>query len=326
MKVFISLFFVVLCTAAWCQYTIHQVPDPKENPVINEDSKDPSEFIDGYISNPDNIIGVADEYLINLMLADLEANHSFQVAVVAVNSIGDDVPKDFAVDLFEHWGVGNADKNDGLLVLFVLDQRRIEFETGYGTSTILPDTRCVAIQQEYMLPHFKNVEYSTGIKRGVEAIVSALEGQTIVDTYEVSGMTTEELALKAEIRRDETIQEWVIGLSVWHAIGLILFLIALVIAQFRHDPYSKYNTVRWFHLWIWAFIFPITHIFVVLLAKKLKQRYRDMIRFSGKTGDIMRKMTEADEDECLSRGQITEELIRSIDYDVWVTDSSHPSL
>ena len=132
MKALIILLLVVLSSSSWSQYTIHQIPDPKEGAVVNEFSKDPTEFIEGYISNPDDIIDVADEYAINLLLAELETNHGFQVALVAVNSIGNDVPKDFAVDLFELWGIGNAEKNDGLLVLFVLDQRRIEFETGFG--------------------------------------------------------------------------------------------------------------------------------------------------------------------------------------------------
>ena len=99
-------------------------------------------------------------------------------------------------------------------------------------------------------------------------------------------------------------------------------MIVLLVVRFRNDPYKKYKAINYFALWIWAVLFPITHIFVVIFARKSRQRYRDMIRFSGKTGEIMRKLSENDEDEYLSRGQITEELVKSVDYDVWITDKS----
>ena len=54
-------------------------------------------------------------------------------------------------------------------------------------------------------------------------------------------------------------------------------------------------------------------------------RWRNTVRFGELKGEIMHKLEESEEDEYLSQGQITEERIKSIDYDVWVT-SSHSEI
>ncbi len=321
MKSLLTLISVFWCTLSWSQYTnVRQVPNPKSSNTINK-----------YVANPDNIISRRDQNSINGKLTELEANYSFEVAIVALTSIGNNVIEDFAVDLFADWKIGNANTDNGLLVLFVQDQRLIRFETGDGTSTVLPDTKCYEIQQQYMIPYFRSTQYSEGILAGVQGIVDVLNGKTIDDTAMDSyGVENEEYYKEYDeqerIRKSKRNKNWLIGLSVWHAVGLILFLLVLIITRFKSDPYAKYNLVKWFSLWIWAILFPITHIFVILLAKKLKTRYRDMIRFSSENGEIMHKLTEQEEDKFLSKGQLTEELVRSIDYDVWVTEKSEDIL
>lgn len=297
------------------QSTVNSVPNPRIS-----DAR-------GYVSSPDGILNADDAGIINSICAEIEAQDSFQVAFVVLESIGTEEPKYFAGQLFNKWGVGHVGRDDGLLVLFVKDQRRIEFETGYGTESVLTDYQCVQIQQEYMLDYFKSGEYSEGLVQGARAIQSALRGKE-VDRFEVQSLMEREIIEQQteEQERSERIYSFVKALIVWHAIGLILFLITLLVVRLKNDPYEKYNFIRIFGVWIWAVLFPITHIFVVLLAKSLKQRYRDMIRFSGKTNEIMRKLTEEDEDKYLSRGQITEELVKSVDYDVWITDDSDDML
>jgi len=311
MKTFLFLFLSFISTLVVGQSTVNSVPNPKENGGRS------------YVSNPDQILDADNAGLIDNICAEIEAQDSFQVAFVILQSIGTEVPKDFAGRLFNKWGIGHAGRDDGLLVLFVMDQRRVEFETGYGTETVLTDYASVQLQQESMIPYFKSGDYSQGLLSGAQAIQISLSGQT-VDRFEAQSLEEEEIRLEQEhvIESQNNTRSLIITLIVWHAVGLILFLIALVIARFRNDPYDKYNTIKYFGVWIWAVLFPITHIFVVIFAKKLKQRYRDMIRFSGRTDEIMRKLSEEDEDEYLNRGQVTEELVKSVDYDVWITETS----
>lgn len=315
MKAFLFLILSLISTIAIGQYSVYEVPNPKDGAG------------NSYVSNPDRILDADNAGLIDNICAEIEDQDSFQMAFVILESIGSEVPKDFAGKLFNIWQIGHVGRDDGLLILFVLDQRRVEFETGYGTETVLTDVNCNQIQQTSMIPSFKEGEYSRGLLLGAQAIQRSLRGKVVVP-YDPQKVREEgekymrEQKIKQELEKQNNIRRLIVTLTVWHAIGLILFLIALIIARFRNDPYDKYNTIKYFGLWIWAILFPITHIFVVLFGKKLKQRYRDMIRFSGRTDEIMRKLSEEDEDEYLSRGQVTEELVKSVDYDVWITEKS----
>lgn len=128
----------------------------------------------GYVSNADHIISETTVNEINSLIKPLDQQGKAQVAVVLVNSIGDQVPKDFATALFRKWGIGNRKRNNGLLILIVKDQRRMEFEVGYGLEGVLTDLTSERIQQGLMVPYFKKGNYDTGVLKGVGLVVSTI--------------------------------------------------------------------------------------------------------------------------------------------------------
>lgn len=97
-----------------------------------------------HVSNPDGIITPDDASRINQLLNVVEDSLGIEVAVVAVNSIGDQDARMFATDLFKHWGLGQKSKDNGLLIQLVTEpsQRSVVFETGYGIEGVLPDAIC----------------------------------------------------------------------------------------------------------------------------------------------------------------------------------------
>jgi uncharacterized protein len=95
----------------------------------------------GWVADPAGVIAKRSGEM-NQLIAALEKETSAEIAVVVLPTIGEIVPKDFAVALLKKWGVGKADKKNGVLVLHILDQKRIEIETGYGMEGILPDAKC----------------------------------------------------------------------------------------------------------------------------------------------------------------------------------------
>lgn len=107
-------------------YTLETVPDPK---TLNE----------SFISDPDTLLSktVVDE--LNSQLKVLDASGRVHIDVVLLNSIGDEGSKGFAISLFNLWQIGDPEKNNGLLILIIKDQRRIElallkvFLTGNGS-------------------------------------------------------------------------------------------------------------------------------------------------------------------------------------------------
>jgi len=162
-RILTLLVLCCLCSQLSAQtYTLETVPDPKQSPSSH------------YVSNPAGILSAATVARMDSVLGRLEDSATAQVAVVVLPSIGEAVPKDFANELFKKWGVGQASKDNGLLVLFVLDQRRVEFETGYGLEGVLPDIVCGRIQREHMVPAFKNGDYNAGMQAGMDAIAETL--------------------------------------------------------------------------------------------------------------------------------------------------------
>ena len=86
---------------------------------------------------------------------------------MALPSIGYDEIEDFATSLFNTWGIGEADIDNGILVLLVLDQRAIRIEVGYGMESTFPDALCMSIIQHSMIPHFKEGKYSIGLTKAL---------------------------------------------------------------------------------------------------------------------------------------------------------------
>ena len=127
-----------------------------------------------FVSNPDGILSDDAVKQIDSMCYSLKEQGLAEVAVVVVKDIE---PKDmfsFSQELATAWGIGDDKLDNGLLILLVRDMREVRFHTGYGLEGVLPDATCVQIQQDYMLPSFKEDDYDTGMVKGMEAVDSLL--------------------------------------------------------------------------------------------------------------------------------------------------------
>jgi uncharacterized protein len=143
-------------------YTIETVPNTRLSDRNN------------HVSNPDHILLPETTDSINRMLSHLEEQTTSEVAVVALSSIGDADIFQFAQDLFNTWGIGKSENNNGLLILLIKDQRTVRFHTGYGLEGMLPDIICKQIQRDYMVPLFKEGNLGGGLRAGVEQVVKIL--------------------------------------------------------------------------------------------------------------------------------------------------------
>ena len=100
---------------------------------------------------------------------------------------------------------------------------------------------------------------------------------------------------------------------------LALTLVFVALAQTLKDPYKQYQSLSFFALDIWMYLFPIPYILVGRMIDRLRKQYRYAPRNDPKTGLPMQMLSEKEEDNYLKAGQITEEQINSIHYDVWAT-------
>lgn len=169
---FLSVVFFYSCSEKSVKiWTVDNVPNPKAIPGWN------------YISDPDSLLSGDAVAGINQYLKDLEQSTTDQGAVVVLGSIGNKVPRQFANELLRKWGVGQKDKDNGFLLLMVIDQRRVEFEVGYGLEGTLTDLSSKRIQEQYMLPHAREGDYSTAALEGIEQICLLLKEEMGIDSY-----------------------------------------------------------------------------------------------------------------------------------------------
>ncbi len=103
-------------------------------------------------------------------LTQFEEETKAEIAVVTVNSLEGTYVEDYAVRLFEQWGIGKKEADNGLLLLIAKEDREFKIEVGYGLEPIITDGRAGKILREQMIPSFKEGNYDQGVKLAVEKI------------------------------------------------------------------------------------------------------------------------------------------------------------
>ena len=140
-----------------------------------------------YVCNPAGILSQAACDSIDSMLYALEQQTGIETVVAVVPSIGETDCFDFCHQLLNKWGVGKKDKNNGLVILLVTDQRCIQFYTGYGLEGVLPDAICKRIQTKYMIPYLKDGNWDAGMVAGLKATCQRLDGSMENDSLAEPG-------------------------------------------------------------------------------------------------------------------------------------------
>ena len=132
-----------------------------------------------FVTNPDGILSRRAVETLDSICYALKSRGIAEVAIVALDDIRPQDMVRFSQDLFEGWGVGDDELDNGLGILLVGDMREIRFHTGYGLEGALPDALCYRIQQDYMVPYFRAGDYSAGMVAGLRAIDSVLSGEEL---------------------------------------------------------------------------------------------------------------------------------------------------
>ncbi|OGC06133.1 hypothetical protein A2230_06345 [candidate division WOR-1 bacterium RIFOXYA2_FULL_36_21] len=128
----------------------------------------------GYVNDFANVMDVSTQKKIAAICNDLKTKTGAELAVVTVKSIYPLDSKTYAVKLFEKWGIGQKDKDSGILFLLAVDERRVEIEVGYGLEGVLNDAKAGRLLDDYVLPAFKKGDFSLGMFMGTHAIANAI--------------------------------------------------------------------------------------------------------------------------------------------------------
>lgn len=135
----------------------------------------------GWVNDFAGVISEVDENRLNALITDLEMKTSYEIAAVTVDTVSPLDINTYAVELYEDWGIGKRDKDNGVLVLLAMDERKVRIETGYGVEGILPDGLCGEIIRYKMVPYFKRGDFGSGVIAGVTTIASKIAEEYGVD-------------------------------------------------------------------------------------------------------------------------------------------------
>lgn len=124
-----------------------------------------------FVNDFAGVLDTTDEQYIQLAAVQLQEATTAQVVVVTIQNLQGEPLEDYAYQLFKQWGIGTAEQNNGVLILVAIDDRQSRIEVGYGLEGALPDGKTGRIQDEYMIPYFKENDYGSGIRNGFLAIV-----------------------------------------------------------------------------------------------------------------------------------------------------------
>jgi uncharacterized protein len=145
--------------------------------VIAAIAQDFPERSNTLVTDYTNTLNPADKQRLETKLVAFNDSTSTQIAVVILKSIGNYDINDYGVQLLRKWGIGQKDKNNGVLVLVAIGDRRMSIQTGYGAEGALPDIVTQDIIQNDLKPHFKQGDYYGGLDAGTNSIIKAMKGE-----------------------------------------------------------------------------------------------------------------------------------------------------
>lgn len=128
----------------------------------------------GHLNDFAHVVPAGQAQQIEALLTDLEAKTGAQVAVVTVSSLNGEDIDTARVELFKAWGIGHQKKDDGVLVLVAINDRKDGIEVGYGEEAILTDGMTGTIRRQEMEPFFKQGDFGQGLMNGAAAIAQII--------------------------------------------------------------------------------------------------------------------------------------------------------
>jgi uncharacterized protein len=133
-------------------------------------------YLTGRVNDNASILSEATRNSLSEKLKDHETRTTNQVVILTVPSLEGESIEDYAYKVFNEWKLGQKDKDNGILIVVVPDERRMRIEVGYGLEGTLPDILASRIIQNIMAPRFREGDYDTGITEGVNAVITVLDG------------------------------------------------------------------------------------------------------------------------------------------------------
>ena len=129
----------------------------------------------GFVSDFEHVFSADELIELNRIIVNYEKLSTNEIAIVSIDTIPINWDFDqFSISLFNQWGIGKKNVNNGLLILFSKNLRRIRITTGRGTEKKITDADCRELIDKMIIPYFKEDEYFLGIDYAIKSIIKIL--------------------------------------------------------------------------------------------------------------------------------------------------------
>ncbi len=136
----------------------------------------------GFVNDQAGVMGEARSAQLEAFLDQVRTKTGVQFAVLTVTTTAPEEPSSYKTRVFQQWGIGDAERKDGLLLLVAMEERKLVFETGYGLEGTLPDGWQSRMLRDLASPRFRAGEPAEGITAAVLAAsqrIAAEKGVTL---------------------------------------------------------------------------------------------------------------------------------------------------
>lgn len=150
---------LLLQNIGWAQYDIPKIPDFQTS-----------------VYDYANVLNATEKQLLEEKLVRYSDSTTTQIVFISIESLkGEDVGV-LATNWAHKWGIGQADKDNGVIILVAKNDRKISIRPGYGVEDKLIAATCGQIIDYIITPEFKKGDYYTGLDKGADAIFEVLKG------------------------------------------------------------------------------------------------------------------------------------------------------
>lgn len=131
----------------------------------------------GRVVDEADLLTPSDEQALNVKLSALEREMGPQFVVVTVTSLGGRPIEQYGVQLGRRWGIGDKERDDGLLLIVAPNERKARIEVGYGLEKRVTDPFAAKVMREQLLPRFREGDFRGGIAAGSDALIARLRSK-----------------------------------------------------------------------------------------------------------------------------------------------------
>jgi uncharacterized protein len=182
----------------------------------------------GFVSDFAGVIDHPTRQQLTRLIQELKDKTGAEIAIVTVPTTQPLTPFEYAMKIAEAWKPGAKGKDNGVVFLVATTDRKMFIVTGYGVEGVLPDGKVGAIQDEYIVPYFKQGAYGQGILAGTQVMAGL-----IAQEYGVSltGGASPRIAPRASRETPST----------FDLLLFALIILALIVSAFTGTRRSRYS-------------------------------------------------------------------------------------